>query len=35
MDQKAWMDSKATLDLLGGKAPRESGVILEERFCLV
>jgi len=35
MDQTAWMDSKATLDSLGGKAPKESGVILERRALMV
>ena len=31
---KAWTDSKEILDSVGGKAPRESGVILVERCCL-
>lgn len=34
-DLKAWMDSKETLDSVGGKVPRESGVILEERVLVV
>lgn len=34
-DPKAWTDSKETLDCVGGKAQRESGVMLEERCCLI
>lgn len=35
MDPKAWTDSKETLDCVGGKAQRESGVMLEERVLMV
>lgn len=35
MDPKVWTDSKETLDSVGGKALRESGVILEKRALVV
>ena len=34
-DPKVWTDSRETLDSVEGKVPRESGVILEERCCLI
>ena len=35
MDPKVWTDSRETLDSVEGKVLRESGVILEERYCLI